>query len=157
MSNEIKVTREGYQRLVEELKYLKEVKRAEVVEAIAVAKSFGDLSENSEYDEAKAEQAKVEGRIRELDELVKNVVIISDDQIQTDIVNVGSIVTVFNETRNTENVYSIVGATEADPLNGKISDHSPIGAALIGHRANDKVTVETPGGSMQIVILGISK
>ena len=83
--------------------------------------------------------------------------IISDDQIQTDVVNVGSIVTVFNETRNTENVYSIVGATEADPLNGKISDHSPIGAALIGHRANDKVTVETPGGSMQIVILGISK
>ena len=157
MSSGIKVTNEGYQRLVDELKYLKEVKRAEVVEAIAVAKSFGDLSENSEYDEAKSEQSKVEGRILELEELLRTVVIISEDQIKTDIIGVGSIVTLYNETRKTEIVYSIVGATEADPLNGKISDHSPIGAALIGHRANDKLSVETPGGTVHFTILGISK
>ena len=153
----MKVTREGYERLVEELKYLKEVKRVEVVEAIATAKSFGDLSENSEYDEAKTEQSKVEGRILELEELLRTVVIISDDQIKTDVINVGSVVTVYNETRKLETVYSIVGATEADPLNGKISDHSPIGAALVGKRVNDKVVAETPGGSVHLTILGISK
>ena len=157
MANEMKVTREGYERLVEELKYLKEVKRVEVVEAIATAKSFGDLSENSEYDEAKTEQSKVEGRILELEELLRTVVIISDDQIKTDVINVGSVVTVYNETRKLETVYSIVGATEADPLNGKISDHSPIGAALVGKRVNDKVVAETPGGSVYLTILGISK
>ena len=157
MANEMKVTREGYERLVEELKYLKEVKRVEVVEAIATAKSFGDLSENSEYDEAKTEQSKVEGRILELEELLRTVVIISDDQIKTDVINVGSVVTVYNETRKLETVYSIVGATEADPLNGKISDHSPIGAALVGKRVNDKVVAETPGGSVHLTILGISK
>ena len=157
MANEMKVTREGYERLVEELKYLKEVKRVEVVEAIATAKSFGDLSENSEYDEAKTEQSKVEGRILELEELLRTVVIISDDQIKTDVISVGSVVTVYNETRKLETVYSIVGATEADPLNGKISDHSPIGAALVGKRVNDKVVAETPGGSVYLTILGISK
>jgi transcription elongation factor GreA len=157
MANEMKVTREGYERLVEELKYLKEVKRVEVVEAIATAKSFGDLSENSEYDEAKTEQSKVEGRILELEELLRTVVIISDDQIKTDVINVGSVVTVYNETRKLESVYSIVGATEADPLNGKISDHSPIGAALVGKKVNDKVVAETPGGSVHLTILGISK
>ena len=157
MANEMKVTREGYERLVDELKYLKEVKRVEVVEAIATAKSFGDLSENSEYDEAKTEQSKVEGRILELEELLRTVVIISDDQIKTDVINVGSVVTVYNETRKLETVYAIVGATEADPLNGKISDHSPIGAALVGKRVNDKVVAETPGGSVHLTILGISK
>ena len=157
MANEMKVTREGYERLVEELKYLKEVKRVEVVESIATAKSFGDLSENSEYDEAKTEQSKVEGRILELEELLRTVVIISDDQIKTDVISVGSVVTVYNETRKLETVYSIVGATEADPLNGKISDHSPIGAALVGKRVNDKVVAETPGGSVYLTILGISK
>lgn len=157
MANEMKVTREGYERLVEELKYLKEVKRVEVVEAIATAKSFGDLSENSEYDEAKTEQSKVEGRILELEELLRTVVIISDDQIKTDVISVGSVVTVYNETRKLESVYSIVGATEADPLNGKISDHSPIGAALVGKKVNDKVVAETPGGSVHLTILGISK
>ncbi|MCQ2400239.1 MAG: transcription elongation factor GreA [Clostridia bacterium] len=157
MASEIKVTSEGYQRLVEELTYLKEVERPEAVKAIGIARSFGDLSENSEYDEAKDRQAKVESRIAELEELLKNVVIISDDAIRTDVVNIGLTVTVFNETRNEEKVYDIVGATEADPMNGKISDTSPIGKALIGHRANDRISIETPGGTIEKVILGITR
>lgn len=157
MANQIKVTKEGYRQLQEELSYLKNTKRAEVIEAIRVAKGFGDLSENSEYDEAKSEQSKVESRILELEELLRNVIIISDDEIKTDVVNVGVSVKVFNETVGVEKNYSIVGATEANPLEGKISDHSPIGSALIGHRIDDVVSVETPGGTVRMKILDITK
>jgi len=157
MSNELRVTNEGLQKLQDELKYLKEVKRQEVVAAIALALSYGDLSENSEYDEAKAEQGKVESRIHELEEILKTVIVIDDSEIQTDVVNIGAIVTVFNKTAGREIEYTIVGATEANPLKGKISDRSPIGKAIMGKKTGDTVEVETPAGVITVDILNIRK
>lgn len=157
MSNELRVTNEGLQKLQEELKYLKEVKRQEVVAAIALALSYGDLSENSEYDEAKAEQGKVESRINELEEILKTVIVIDESEIQTDIVDIGAIVAVFNKTAGREIEYTIVGATEANPLKGKISDRSPIGKAIVGKKAGDVVEVETPAGVITVEILNIRK
>ncbi len=157
MSNEIKVTNEGLQKLKDELNYLKDVKRNEVVEAIRLALSYGDLSENSEYDEAKTEQAKVESRIQELEELLKNVVVIEDHEIKTDTVNIGAIVLVRNETLGRELEYTIVGATEANPLKGRISDRSPIGKALLNRRTGETVEVETPAGLVNFTIINIRK
>ncbi len=150
----ITVTLEGKLKLEEELNYLKNVKRKEVTEAIGIAKGFGDLSENSEYDEAKTEQAKVESRIAELEEMLKNIVVVSE--VQTDIVGVGAKVRVYNEKWEEEVEYSIVGSTEADPLNNKISDLSPIGSAILGHKVGETVVVETPTGHASITILEIS-
>lgn len=157
MSNELRVTNEGLQKLQDELKYLKEVKRQEVVAAIALALSYGDLSENSEYDEAKAEQGKVESRIHELEEILKTVIVIDEQDIQTDVVNIGAIVTVFNKTAGREIEYTIVGATEANPLKGKISDRSPIGKAIMGKKTGDVVEVETPAGVITVEITNIRK
>ena len=157
MSNELRVTNEGLQKLQDELKYLKEVKRQEVVAAIALALSYGDLSENSEYDETKAEQGKVESRIHELEEILKTVIVIDDSEIQTDVVDIGAIVTVFNKTAGREIEYTIVGATEANPLKGRISDRSPIGKAIVGKKAGDIVEVETPAGVITVEILNIRK
>ena len=144
-------------KLQEELEYLKTTKRKEVVEAIRVALSFGDLSENSEYDEAKNEQAKTEARISELEESLKHVKVISDSEVTTDTVNVGNRVKVYDEEFEEEILYTIVGSTEADPLGGKISDESPIGKALIGHRKGDEVEVETPGGVILLTVVDITK
>lgn len=154
---QITVTQEGLEKLKQEYNFLKNVKRKEVSEAIKVARGFGDLSENSEYDEAKTEQAKVESRIAELDEMFKNIVVISDKDVTTDSVNVGSKVKVFNETFDEEIDYTIVGSTEAAPLQNKISDMSPIGKALMGHKKGDKVVVDTPNGAMNITVLEITK
>jgi len=154
---QITVTQEGLEKLKQEYSFLKNVKRKEVSEAIKVARGFGDLSENSEYDEAKTEQAKVESRIAELDEMFKNIVVISDKDVTTDSINVGSKVKVFNETFDEEIEYTIVGSTEAAPLQNKISDMSPIGKALMGHKKGDKVSVDTPNGSMSITVLEITK
>lgn len=151
----ITVTQEGKIKLEEELSYLKNVRRKEVTEAIRIALGFGDLSENSEYDEAKTEQAKVESRIAELEEMLKNIVVVSE--ITTDAVSVGSKVRVYNEKWEEELVYSIVGSTEAAPLQNKISDMSPIGKALLGKKVGDSVNVETPAGHVIIRILEISK
>ena len=151
----ITVTKEGKIKLEEELNYLKNVRRKEITEAIGIAKGFGDLSENSEYDEAKTEQAKVESRIAELEEMLKNIVVASE--IHTDIVGVGSKVRVYNEKWEDEIEYSIVGSTEADPLNNKISDLSPIGSAILGHKVGETVVVETPMGHVNVKILEISK
>ncbi|MBO5779083.1 MAG: transcription elongation factor GreA [Clostridia bacterium] len=150
----ITVTLEGKLKLEEELNYLKNVKRKEVTEAIGIAKGFGDLSENSEYDEAKTEQAKVESRIAELEEMLKNIVVVSE--VQTDVVGVGAKVRVYNEKWEEEVEYSIVGSTEADPLNNKISDLSPIGSAILGRKVGETVVVETPTGHVNITILEIS-
>ena len=154
---QITVTQEGLEKLKQEYNFLKNVKRKEVSEAIKIARGFGDLSENSEYDEAKTEQAKVESRIAELDEMFKNIVVISDKDVTTDSINVGSKVKVFNETFEEETEYTIVGSTEAAPLQNKISDMSPIGKALMGHKKGDKVVVDTPNGSMNITVLEITK
>ena len=159
MSKEITVTEEGLKKLQDELEYLKTTKRKEVVEAIRVAeaRSHGDLSENSEYDEAKNEQAKTEARISELEENLKHVKVISDSEVSTDVVNVGNIVKVYDESFDEEITYTIVGSTEADPLLDKISDRSPIGSAIIGSKVGDTVDVSTPAGLVKLRILEISK
>ena len=157
MAKQIIVTEEGLKKLKEELEYLKTTKRKEVVEAIRVALSFGDLSENSEYDEAKNEQAKTEARINELEESLKHVKVISDSEVTTDTVNVGNRVKVYDKEFDEEIEYILVGSTEADPLENKISDQSPIGAALLGQAVGATVQVHTPGGVIALEILDISK
>ncbi len=157
MVKEIVVTDEGLKKLQEELDFLKNVKRKEVVEAIRVALSFGDLSENSEYDEAKNEQGKVEAKIAELEETLNHVKVISENEVTTDVVNVGARVKVFNEKYGEEVEYTLVGSTEADPLFNKISDQSPIGTAIMGAKVGDVVVVATPGGDMKLKIMEISK
>ncbi len=157
MDNQIIVTDEGLKKLQEELAYLKNTKRKEVTEAIKLALSFGDLSENSEYTEAKDEQGKVESRIVELEEMLKKVKVISDSDIHTNSVNVGASVRLLDVVRNKELEYTIVGSTEADAMNGKISDRSPIGSALIGASVDEVVTVTTPAGERQFKVLEIMK
>ena len=150
-------TQEGYQALVDELNYLKGTKRQQVKEDIATARSFGDLSENSEYDEARNEQAKVEARITELEELVLHAVIVDESKIDTSIVNVGSVVKVYDVEFDEEIEYSIVGSNEVDPLQNRISDMSPIGKALIGKRAGDEVAVEAPGGVFRFKVVEVTR
>ena len=157
MAKQIIVTEEGLKKLNEELEYLKTTKRKEVVEAIRIALSFGDLSENSEYDEAKNEQAKTEARISELEESLKNVKVISDSDVNTDAVNVGNIVVVYDVEFEEEIEYTLVGSTEADPLVNKISDQSPIGSALLGRKVGEIVDVHTPGGVIKLEIREIKK
>ena len=157
MENQIIVTDEGLKKLQEELAFLKNTKRKEVTEAIKLALSFGDLSENSEYTEAKDEQGKVESRIVELEEMLKNVKVISDSDIHTNSVNVGASVRLLDVKKNKEVEYTIVGSTEADAMNGKISDRSPIGSALIGASVDEVVTVTTPAGSREFKVLEIMK
>ena len=150
-------TQEGYQALVDELEYLKGTKRQQVKEDIATARSFGDLSENSEYDEARNEQAKVEGRITELEALILNAVIVDESKIDTSIVNMGSTVKVYDEEFDETTEYSIVGSNEVDPLANKISDMSPMGKALIGKRAGDEVNVEAPGGIIKLKVVEVRR
>ena len=150
-------TQEGYQALVDELEYLKGTKRQQVKEDIATARAFGDLSENAEYDEARNEQAKVEGRITELEALILGAVIVDESKIDTSIINMGSIVKVYDKEFDETVEYSIVGSNEVDPFQNKISDMSPIGKALVGKRAGDEVTVELPAGSINLQILEVSR
>ena len=138
MANEIVMTKEGYDDLVKELNELKTTRRAEISEKIRVARGFGDLSENSEYDEAKNEQAMVEARILSLEEMLKNVKVLDVE---------------FDE----EITYTVVGSTEADPNQFKISDESPVGKALLGARVGETVEVEVPAGTISLKILEISK
>lgn len=157
MAKETVITEEGLKRLEKELEELKTVRRKEVAEKIKVALSFGDLSENSEYDEAKNEQAIVEGRIAELENQLKNVRILDASEIGTENVHIGSTVTVSMKGKKTTSTYQIVGSTEANPLEGRISDESPIGKALLGHAEGDVVEVETPGGEITLTIQKIAK
>lgn len=151
------LTSEGLANLEQELEQLKTVKRKEVSEKIKVALSFGDLSENSEYDEAKNEQAMVEARIVEIEQMFKNATILDEDGISTDTVSVGSKVTVLNIARDKTDTYKIVGSTEASPLDKRISDESPVGKALLGHKVDDVVDVEAPSGIIQMKIIEIGK
>jgi transcription elongation factor GreA len=150
-----KYTQEGFQKLIDELEYLKTVRRAEVKEMLKTARDFGDLSENSEYDEARDQQAKVEARILELDALIKNGEVISDDAA-TNQINIGCTV-VIKYKDGKEVTYQLVGSNEVDPVNKKISDHSPIGSALIGKVAGDSVTVVTPAGEKDAVVVSFEK
>lgn len=157
MTKQTVITDEGLKRLEAELDELKTVRRKEVAEKIKVALSFGDLSENSEYDEAKNEQAIVEGRIAEIENQLKNVRVLDEADFNTEDVHVGSTVTVREKGKKKSTTYRIVGSTEADPLGGRISDESPVGKALIGCRKGDEVEVETPGGTLKLVVEDISK
>ncbi|AOZ89907.1 transcription elongation factor GreA [Bacillus safensis] len=149
------MTEEGKRKLEEELEYLKTVKRKEVVERIKIARSFGDLSENSEYDSAKEEQAFVEGRITTLDNMIRNAKIIEDEG-NSNVVSLGKTVTFVELPDGEEESYTIVGSAEADPFEGKISNDSPIAKSLLGKQVDDKVTVQTPGGEMFVQIVKIS-
>ncbi len=157
MAKETVVTKEGLLKLEQELEELKTIKRKEVAEKIKVARGFGDLSENSEYDEAKNEQAIVEGRIAELEAQLKNVRVLDESELGTENVHIGSVVTVRFKGKKTDVTYEIVGSTEANPLGGRISDESPIGKGLLGHAVGDTVEVETPGGEIALTIKKIEK
>lgn len=144
-------TKEGFQKLIDELDYLKTVRRSEVKEMLKEARAFGDLSENSEYDEARDQQAKCESRIAELEYLIKNGVVMSEDEANKNIVSIGSTVTLqYKDGR--EVTYYLVGSNEVDPLTKKISDLSPIGMAVIGKTKGDKVTISAPSGDKEATI-----
>ena len=150
-------TKEGYQALVEELEYLKTTRRAEVKEALATARSYGDLSENSEYDEARNEQAKVESRITELESLIIHAIVVDESEIDHSKVSIGSVVKVKNMKVKKEMEYTIVSSNEVDFWSGKISDQSPLGAALVGAREGDTVTVAAPDGEFNVKILSVTR
>ena len=151
------LTGEGLKKLEDELENLKTVRRKEVSEKIKQALAFGDLSENSEYDEAKNEQAEIEARISEIENMLKNAQIIDEDEVATDVVSVGAKITVKDLEDGEVSDYLIVGSTEADPMKGKISDESPLGTALLGHKIGETVTVEAPIGKIEYEIINISK
>ena len=157
MEKEYKMSAARAQELQEELNYLKTTRSDEVAEQIKVARGFGDLSENSEYDEAKNEQAIIEGRIAEIEAQLKNVRVLDESELNNEMVHVGSKVTICEKGTDTPEEYKIVGSTEADPVNGRISDESPLGKSLLGHAVGETVEVETPGGVIYFVIQGISK
>ncbi len=150
-------TQQGYQELKDELYRRTHEEREKIKNDIAVARSFGDLSENSEYDEARNDQAKNEARIKELEELLENAVILDETSIDSSVVSLGSYVKVLNEELGAEMTFDLVGSNESNPAEGKISDQSPIGAALIGKRSGDSVSVEVPNGSIRMKILEVSR
>ena len=157
MSNKNLMTAEGLKKLEEQLHELKTTKRSEIKEKIKVALSFGDLSENAEYDEAKNEQAFVEGKISQLEETIKNAVVVKGDDLSGDTVNLGTVVTVYDVEFEEEEEYHIVGSAEADPEENKISIESPIGEGLLGKKTGDNVTIMTPGGEIEFEIKAIKK
>jgi transcription elongation factor GreA len=157
MANEkvFPMTKEGKEKLEKELEYLKTVKRKEVVERIKVARGFGDLSENSEYDSAKEEQAFVESRIAMLENMIRNAVIIEEDTENKTTVTLGKSVTFVELPDGEEETYTIVGSAESDPFEGKISNDSPLAKSLIGKQVGDEVVVQTPGGEMTVKIISV--
>ena len=156
-NKEILLTQEGYQKLEDEVEYLKSVRRREVAERIKVAISFGDISENAEYDEAKNEQAQVEERIIKLENMLRKAVIIDESKIDSNIVTIGSIVKVYDKEFEEEVEYTIVGSAEADPYEGKISNESPVGKALLGSAKGETVEVQVPDGIAKFEILEIRR
>lgn len=151
------MTYEGVKKLEKELEYLKSVKRREITEKIKVALGYGDLSENSEYDEAKNEQAFVEGKIAQLENTLRNASVIDENDISLDVVSVGCKVKVYDYDFEEEVSYAIVGSTEADPMNFKISNESPVGSALIGHKVDEEVIAQVPNGTSKFKILEIGR
>lgn len=150
------LTPEGKKQLEEKLQYLKTVKRPEVVKKIGTAREFGDLSENSEYDAAKDEQALIEGQIAEIEDTLLNAVIIKKSDIDTSKVSLGTKVKLYDEEFDEDVEYKIVGSDESDPKSGLISNESPVGAALLGHKVGEMVVVSTPNGEVRYKILSIT-
>ncbi len=153
---ELFITEEGKQEKLERLKYLKNEKRPEVLEKLKIARDFGDLSENSEYDAAKKEQTIVETEIATIEETLRKATIISGKDIKSDVVGVGNTVKVYDMDFGEEDTYKIVGVIESDPDKNLVSNASPIGKGLIGKKVGDIVTITTPGGEIQMKILKIS-
>lgn len=151
------ITAEGLKALKDRLEYLKTTGRAQISELIATARSFGDLSENAEYDAAKDQQAKMEGEIVELEAAIRTAVVVSDEEITNEKVNVGTTVRVLDQDEDFEDEYRIVGPHEADTMNNAISIDSPVGAALIGKRKGDELTIEIPGGLSHLKVLSIER
>lgn len=156
MGTEVYLTKEGYDKILEELRELKVEKREEIAERIKTAKEFGDLSENAEYDDAKAAQLFNENKIAELEEKIKNVVIITEDALNTGKVEIGSTVYITNVSDKTEQRYTIVGADEANVLENKISNISPLGKSLLGNKIGDLIKVEAPVGIVEYKIKKIT-
>lgn len=156
-AKQVLLTNDGLKKLQDELENLKTVRRQENKEAIKRARSFGDLSENSEYDEARDEQAAIESRISEIESMLNNVKIIDNDDVDTSTVTVGSTVKIKCLDDGEIEIYAIVGSTEADPTQGKISDECPVGKALLSHKVGDKVEIEIPDGIVKYKILGIER
>ena len=158
MAKEYKLSPERFEKLKEELNYLKTVREREVADQIKEARSFGDLSENSEYDEAKNEQGKLYARIAEVENILQNCVVIEDEHGEdTTVVRLGSRVTVLDKEFDEEVVYEVVGSQEADPMNGRISDDSPFGRAMLGKTVGSDVEVDAPAGTLHYQILNIEK
>lgn len=156
-SNSIFMTKEGLKKVEDELDILISEKRLEIAEKIKEAKAFGDLSENSEYDEAKNEQADLESRIAKLQNIVKNSVILDEKELEKGKISLGSVVVLFDEEFDEEVEFTIVGTTEADPLEGKISNLSPLGKALMGKKSKNVVTVEAPEGDKKYKVLKVTR
>ena len=156
-SNKTVVSPEGLRQMEEKLKYMTTIRRAEVAEHLSIARGFGDLSENAEYDEAKDEQAKLEADIIELENALRNVIVIDDQDVSTDAVNVGTTVRVLYLDEHEEEEFTIVGARESDPMNNKISNESPVGSALLRHKAGEVIIVEAPDGPYELKILEIRR
>jgi transcription elongation factor GreA len=157
MNEEIILTKEGYDKIVAEHEELVSVKRAEVAARIKEAISYGDISENAEYDSAKNEQAELEERILYLENMIRKAKIVQDEDVKGDTVGIGLKVEVKNEATGETEEFSIVGATESDPFNGKITTESAVGKALLGHKKGDSVVVEVPDGVITYLIENISK
>ncbi|HEX8101890.1 MAG TPA: transcription elongation factor GreA [Solirubrobacteraceae bacterium] len=149
MQKDVILTPEGLQKLKDEIAHLSTEKRREVAERIKEAREFGDISENSEYDDAKNEQALLESRIATLEDKLRSASVIDQSELGSDVVRVGSVVTVQDAQRGKELTYSIVGSTEADPNANKLSNESPVGKALLGHKRNETVSVSLPNGSVR--------
>jgi transcription elongation factor GreA len=157
MNEELLLTQEGYDNIVAEYDELVSVRRAEVAARIKEAISYGDISENAEYDSAKNEQAELEERIHELEEMLRKAKIVQEDDVKGDKVNIGLKVTVKDIDTGDKEVFSIVGATESDPFNGKISTESSVGKALIGRKKGETVAIEVPDGIINYKIMKIEK
>lgn len=157
MVKEFKLSSKRHEELQEELQYLKTTRDKEVTEMIKEARSFGDLSENSEYDEARNEQAKLYGRIAEIENVLNHAVIIDESEEPAGYIGLGCRVVVRDLETGDEETYQVVGSQEADPMNGKISDDSPFGRAMIGKSKGDAVTVEAPVGTLQFEIVSVDK
>ena len=157
MEKEFKMSAARAQELQEELNYLKTTRSDEVAEQIKIARGFGDLSENSEYDEAKNEQGKLYSRIAELEDILQHVVIVDESNAPSNVVTIGCRVTVTDTNGKEMGSYKIVGSQESDPMNGIISEESPFGKALIGAKEGDKVTVEAPRGAIVYIVKKIER
>ena len=151
------ISKAGYQRLKEQLEYLKNVRRGEVAENLKIARSYGDLSENAEYEEAKNEQAILEGQIAEMEQILATAIVVDDDDISVDEVGIGSIIKLRNLEMDEVEQLQVVGSTESDPDNMRISDESPIGKAALGKKVGDVFEVEVPDGLIKFEVLEISK